>query len=597
MIVFNVTPINTKYAYGELETFERNVEKAARLGATHIHVTEIPKSRWIWERDRSDPYPNWGMLNASLFKIIVPKELEEFLPLDYASQNLDFIREKVRILRRHGLKGAGQFCEPFYFPEEVFRIHPEWRGPRCDHPRRARNPYYSPCMDHPEVLSMYRYAMEQLCRECDLDYLFLFTNDSGSGICWSTGLYNGPNGPTWCRNIPIGKRILKFFQVFRQGAADAGRDLWIETNSNIGFKENESTMDLVWSGLEDNMAVNHRTNQNLPLSSNVDMNYEYNFAPVQRIPLVYRFLEQLEKAWHAPSKVIRVSTMEDDFDLYFRVYEKYMKDPGRGLHHRVKILLDLGKEIAGESGADFLVGAWEQTETALKHFLDTCIEGFSWTSVNQRLINRPFVLFPDELRPEERDYYRDFQFQANTEAHANDLLDNQNTSFIRGYYAGFVARKIIEKTIARVEEAGSLYLTAAEVSGTKESRDTLRLGKDRYALLKAFLLNYVHAIRFQNLVDSTDYSDGPLISARWPSEADERMKEYDQITRAEIDNTYEMIRLILGREHQMLVLADTEKEEDIFLLSPRIVEQLEKKAGIMLDRQLDGKRLYESYNK
>ena len=86
MLIYNVTPINTDVT--DLAKFERKVKRAAELGATHVLITEIPKSRWIWEEDLSDPYPNWGMLNSALFKIIVPKELEQWLPKDYATPTL-----------------------------------------------------------------------------------------------------------------------------------------------------------------------------------------------------------------------------------------------------------------------------------------------------------------------------------------------------------------------------------------------------------------------------------------------------------------------------------------------------------------------------
>lgn len=45
--------------------------------------------------------------------------------------------------------------------------------------------------------------------------------------------------------------------------------------------------------------------------------------------------------------------------------------------------------------------------------------------VQQRWLTRPFVPFPEELKPEDRDYYRKFLFQARTEEHANNLADLQ----------------------------------------------------------------------------------------------------------------------------------------------------------------------------
>jgi hypothetical protein len=63
----------------------------------------------------------------------------------------------------------------------------------------------------------------------------------------------------------------------------------------------------------------------------------------------------------------------------------------------------------------------------------------------QRWINRPFVLFPEELTEEERSYYRRFQFQALDEAHANDLLDMQNIECARGFSAAFLLSETRKK--------------------------------------------------------------------------------------------------------------------------------------------------------
>ena len=42
--------------------------------------------------------------------------------------------------------------------------------------------YFSPCIDEPKVLALYAEAMDRLCREIDIGYLQLITNDSGAGV-------------------------------------------------------------------------------------------------------------------------------------------------------------------------------------------------------------------------------------------------------------------------------------------------------------------------------------------------------------------------------------------------------------------------------
>jgi hypothetical protein len=104
-------------------------------------------------------------------------------------------------------------------------------------------------------------------------------------------------------------------------------------------------------------------------------------------------------------------------------------------------------------------------------------------------------------------------------------------------------------------------------------------------------------MRFQDIVDQADPDRPAEISPRWPVNADPRLLDYEAITRAEIDNTLEIIRLIDGRVREMLVTAPTPELEDIFMFSPDLVAQLRRKIAIMLDHRLDGKRVFVTNNK
>lgn len=593
-LIFNTIHLNAvDYS---LADFEADVQKALRAGATHIMISQLEKSRWIWELDRSDPYPNWGMLLLGLFKVIVPDELKGYLPEDFANRNLATLKARMAILKQYGLKAALHFAEPFYLPEQVYRDHPDWRGPRCDHPRRARNAYYSPCIDNPEVLEMYRRTMQELCSQVDVDYVFIHTNDCGSGLCWSSGLYCGANGPQACRHRSPADRIIGFLETLRQGAADAGKQIDIEINSNIGIKEPEHAMDSIWTQLPDHTAVNFKSNRGTPLTAMVDVGYEYTLAPVRNIPLVMSFLAQLEAADRSPAGLVSFNLASSDQDEYFRIVEAFNRQPTRGLRDRVELLRGVAVAIAGEESADDLVAAWDKIDTGLLHYLDTNIEGLISCSVNQRWINRPFVLFPQELTEEEKGYYRPYQFQANDEAQANDLLNIQCTTFIRGYYAIFLASKALGRAMEANRQAIALLEKISRQAQGGKSAQFLLLA-DRLRLLNCFYTNALHAMKLQDIIDHTDPNQPAEISPRWPIDAEPRLLDYEAITRAEIDNTVEIIRLIEGREREMLITAPTPALEDIFLFSPDLVAQLRKKIDIMLDHQLDGKRVFVTHNK
>lgn len=580
-----------------LERFEQEVQKIARMGGTHVMINQLEKSRWIWERDRTDPYPNWGMIFLSIFKIVVPEPLQAYLPADYAQRNYDLLKARLDVAKKYGLKGALSICEPFYLPEEAYRDHPEWRGPRCEHPRRARNYYYSPCIDHPEILDMYRQAMQQLVREMDIEYIFIHTNDSGGGICWSNGLYPGANGPAACQHRSMADRVIGFLNALTDGARASGKEIEIDLSSSIMKKKADPGLSAIAPSLPDHLAVNRLTKSGIPLTHMLDVDYEYKLAPLRNVPDVFTFAERLERAYQESTRNLCYLLVSTDNDEYYRVIEAFNRKPTRGVSDRIAMLRQVAEDIVGAEHAGELMEAWSDFQKAQIHYEDTRIEGLSWTTVNQRWINRPFVLFPHELTEEEKSYYRPYQFQANDEAHANDLLNMQCTSFIRGSYAVGLASHALEKAVERIGRAAERIRRIAERAGERELGDKLDLMSDRLELLCCFFRTAIHAMRFQDMIDSADYGAEPEISPRWPIEADPLLLEYGALTRAEIDNMLRVIELIDGRVEEMLIAAPSEELEDIFLLSPRLVEQLRKKIDIMLDHQLDGKRLFVTPNK
>jgi len=579
-----------------LKEFEQKVKRSAELGATHITISQIEKSRWQWDQDLTDPYPNWGMLVTALFKIIVPKELNKWLPTDYADRNLALIKARSEILKKYGLKGSFHMKEPCYLPEEVFRAHPQWRGPRCDHPRRAKNYYYSPCIDREDILEMYTSAMTKLCSEVEIEYFHIFTNDSGGGLCWSTGLYTGKNGPQWCRNIPMDKRVGKFLKALKKGTDNAGIDAWIEINSNIGIKEPEHEMDAMWSSLPDYQAVNKKSNSGKPLAAELFLNWEYTIQPVKNIARPFEFLEAYENVYQSDLPAALLTIDDSDFNEHYTLMDKYNSTPIKGLAARTLLVRETAAEIVGDENADELVSAWSKTEKGILHYLDTGLEGLISCCINQRWINRPFVLFPNELTSDEKDYYRKFQFQANSEDHANDLLDIQNSSFIRGYSGVFLASATLRKAISLFDEASSI-ISKIICKSPDQVQIKLKLAADRLELLSCFMKNAMNAIKFQHIIDTTDYERDPEISPEWPLDAEKNLLLFEEITRAEIDNTNHIINLIKGRENTMMSIAPSHALEDIFLLSPKLVSQLKTKTETMLNHMLDGKRLYVTHNK
>jgi hypothetical protein len=576
-----------------LEDFRRFANQAAQLGATHVVISDLPKSRWQWDLDRSDPYPNWGMLMPTLFKVIVPPELKPFLPADYAAKNLTIIQSRVAVLKELGLKAAFSGKEPAWLPEAVYRAHPDWRGPRCEHPRRARKPYYAPCIDQPEVLRLYRQAVAELCRHAPIESFSLLTNDSGGGICWSVSLYPGQNGPSWCQNRSYASRVVGFLSAIQAGAREAGLETDVALYYGSGVIS-QTEVNSVLPSLEPGQSINQQSREGRQPYRTIGYTfYDNGVGPVLGIPQVGRIAEQLDLAQRDAGAHASVSLALPEWPCYQPLIRTYRQRPPTGILGQMQAIRALAAELAGEPRADAFTEILVRIDRAVQIVRSIGPDPILLVgTVNQRWLTRPLVPFPMELTADERDYYRRFQFQANSEAEAADLMNLQGFEMINGYSGSLLAAGWLEQALvllrSAVEDLGKL----PPVSGNGEKPEFLAALAPRVRALIACCRNAKHVIQYQDILDRTDYERPPTEQNFYPMDGDQLLREIQVITRQEIDNTNELIALLETARVPLFETAPTAEEEDIFLFGPNLVEQLRKKADTMLRHQLDGHRLY-----
>ncbi len=573
-----------------IEEFRVFAEKAAELGATHVYISDLPKSRWLWDLDRNDPYPNWGMLMSTIFKVIVPPEFKDFLPADYSRRNLEIIRQRSTVLRELGLKAAFLGKEPAYLPEAVFQAYPDWRGPRCEHPRRSRHAYYAPCIDHPEVLSIYRQAVKEVCRVAPVELFSFLTNDSGSGICWSVSLYPGQNGPAWCRERPYADRVVGFLSAIQAGARDAGLEAEVSFHYGSGYISQAEIASVI-PYLRPGQAINGKTRGGLAPLNTVGFSFYDSWTnPVLGIPQVLRVAEQLQAAATEERTNLNIVFCHPDSPELFALLRQFQKKPFRGLMGRMEAVRAVAAEMAGEDHAESLMGVWEKIDRAVGAVRSMGGDPIMLVgTINQRWITRPLVPFPMELKPEEKDYYRRFQFQANTEEEAADLMNLQGFEMINGYSGSLLASNLLNRAIDHLESALQDIAGLRGSVHNKEALDRLRL---RLKTLVCFYRNARNTIQYQDILDRTDYERPPKEENIYPMDGDQKLREIQNVTRNEIDNINELIALLENSPVPLVEHAPSMDEEDIFQIGPNIVEQLRKKIQVMLRHQSDVYRLY-----
>ena len=579
-----------------LASFESFARKAKQSGATHIVITAEDLPWAMWQMDTpGDPYPAWAVSNAGLLKVSIPDALQPFLPKDYSDTVLNILRQRCEVLRQLGLKAAFTTFEPQILPERVYEAHPLWRGPQVDHPLRSRVPRFAPSVDNPEVLALYRESIRKLLTLCpEIEILSLHTNDSGSGMSWSGGLYQGPNGNSLFRGRQMHERYREFFGALQTGAQDA-RPGPLEIDAEW---VREPAPDLVASRLGPGMAVANLEGPGATPYKAVAgflLDYFYPFYPAQGLPLPVRYLEELEQASKSPApRLFYLIGDRLESDLYLQLYDAFQKSPTHDDVSRMQLLRSLAAARAGEAGASALLDAWMalhrvQRDAGILNFGGTI---FYIGSVHQRLLTRPFVPFPEELTAEETQYYRKFQFQARTEERARDLGDIQGTRQYQGLGGAAVSGRILVRMHADLARARQdLRRIAAASARLKPEMD---LFDKRLQVFGLLVDNCRNALEYQYLLDFM--KGGRLLR---PIEFQEHLTgisewlEIKDFARREMDNSIVLAGLLDSTRDVLIDTTKTSAEENIRVLGPDLAAQLRRKVKIMAAHWEDYERLFD----
>ena len=574
-----------------LTAFENFARRAKQSGATHIVLTAEDLPWAYWQMDTpGDPYPAWAMSNVGLLKVVPPAALKPYFPEEYSQAVAGILKPRCQVLRKLGLKAAFTSFEPQILPERVYQDHPKWRGPQVDHPLRSRVPRFAPNIDDPEVLGLYRESMGNFATMCpEIEILSLHTNDSGSGINWSGGLYQGPNGSSPTRGRKMYQRYRDFFAALRDGAK-AVRPGPLEIDAEW---VRESMPELIATRLEAGMAIaNFEGPDGTPYKADAGflLDYFYPFYPALGIPLPVRYLEELEQA--AASKAPRLFYLTGDRfhgDLYFQILDNFTKSPTHGEVERLRLLRRIAAAQVGESGAGALVDIWMaihriQRDIELLNYGGTI---FYIGSVHQRWLTRPFVPFPEELTDKETGYYRPFQFQARSEERARDIGDIQGTRQYQGLGGMAVSNSLLVRMSGDLERARAGIRTLPKSS----AMDLLDL---RLRVFRTLIENARNGLEYQYLLELA--RNGRL---QRPVEFQEDLTDITQwrmikdVARREVDNTLALIDLLKSPPAPVLDLAYPPAQENIRVLGPNLADQLRRKVEIMMAHWEDYERLFD----
>jgi len=580
----------------DIKDFEDFVKRAKKSGATHINLSneDLPFSKWEYDVE-NDPYPSWVITNMGLLKIATPRALKPYLPQDYAERVFSILEERCKVLRKYGLKAAFRTFEPQMLPEKVYEDHPLWRGPRVDHPSRSRVARWAPDIDNPEVLQLYKEAFTMLLKRCpEIEMLSLTTNDSGTGVSWSGGLYSGSSGNTFYKTRRTDERISSFFSVFKEVAKTKG------VKMDVDFSwTREQFPEKIAEKLSEGMAIeNLEGPDGRPFKSSVGfvLDFFQILYPVVGVPDPVEFLEELENANNGKAKRLFV-LLGDRFnkELYFDIYDRFNVSSTSDIISRLLFLKKLASEKVGDQSAEHLLNAWLSLREIRKTLYLVNIGGYIFYlgGVQERWLTRPFVPFPEELKPQDRDYYRKFQFQALSETRANNMADLQATRVFSGWSAKYYMSQIMSSAKNSVIIARNAIAQILKSTINPEQIKEFQLLDLRLQVLDLVCNNSRNAISYQAQIDeaqSKKWGPDTIPVAGTPSNW--ARSQILETARQEIDNTALLIQLLESTNEPILDIAPTKELEDIRRLGPDVKSQMKQKLRIMNEHWLDYNRLF-----
>jgi hypothetical protein len=550
--------------------------------------------------DREDSWVRFTAGNAGVTKFVETEVVNGVISKAHIEKNATLLREKSKILARHGLKGYIHMLEPQWLPESFYAKHPELRGARCDHPGVARSKYYSPCLDRPEILAHYKEAARRLAELApELGIFGIWTNDSGGGICWCTGLYSGQNGPEHCKDTPLEMRLRRWFEAIIAGGKDAGREMEVFFNPvHFSPKEIQETLEklprrarfILHQGANPNEPFVYETSRALiaeskkarrPAALGVDPTLGYPLGPLTEPPIPFFIFDVMSEASRSGAEAVitggvKVSTDEVDVMTTMAVTDSLAKPP-RSAVDIERAVLKIAKAQVGEKSARALYDAWKDVDHAFRiwplmndgeHMLYTyyTIQGMRW-------IVRPIVPVPERVPREERQYYLAYVHGGRDPRHEHEWFVSES----RKVY-GLDEYKWVVNTydVMLMYMGRALKTLEGAIAAAAEGPEKARLARHyrRIAILAGVWRTHRNVFSCGSIIEYMKSDRKAEFEKRAPT----LKRFFITGVNDEIQNCREMVKTL--RESDVVLIGTGEKESS-FVLPKNLDKQIEMKIALM----------------
>jgi hypothetical protein len=240
---------------------EEHVRNLARLGFSHAEVNGLAFAVPFERGPQGELLHRFYTYCPSLDQFVSSRLNKGIYDDDYLQANLNFLKTNAALAEKYGL-APGLVCfEPRSVPDNLLQRYPMLRGARVDHPIRSWHPRYNLSVAHPVVREHYAELMENLLREVPaLEYISVWSNDSGAGFEYTSSLYVGRNGGgyvirEWKGDTEIAESAANNLVRFMKTLRDAGRNVNPKFRTLIRLEPFWAEQDYIWKQLGEGLDV------------------------------------------------------------------------------------------------------------------------------------------------------------------------------------------------------------------------------------------------------------------------------------------------------------------------------------------------------
>ncbi len=406
---------------------ERSVRELARLGFSHIPVNALAKDMPAEQGPPGEIYYRFYYFSPDLDQFVeTPLNAGAYSP-EYLEANLTLLKENARLAVKYGLTPGLNISSPRSVPDAVLEKYPYLRGARVDHPFRSYRPRFTLTLSHPAVRWHYAELMRRLMREVpELGYIYLWTNDSGSGFEYTASLYAGRNGGAylvreWKSHEAVAKaaaeNVLRYFRTLKDAAAETRPDFRLLFNLFSFSNEEEFILDGLTEGLD--LWVAPRELDDSPRGRRLKALPTKGSEIFTTTRLQNNYLLGIPSPWLAAEEVRGLQAAGFDkaqvtvdpsplapYDVNRDVLRALNFDAGADVD---TVVAAAASRLVGKSGAPALVKAWRLCDAAVRGFPSIMLYGDNnWGFPWYRLLVRPFAPDIEKVPEAERAYYEKY---------------------------------------------------------------------------------------------------------------------------------------------------------------------------------------------